>query len=225
MDVVELSVADKCNAWNHYVHELADPSLTCSFFIDADVRFSPKALPKLAAVLQNSESTVNVVGGMPMSGRNIDYYQKLLRERSCFFGNLYGMHARFLKRVRDNGFRLPVGLSWIDSFLTKAANTDLEFGSDNLPERVTWLEGTGFTFDSLSPFRKRDILLYKNRIARYELGKLQEVILDQIHPHYWPTDMTEINKAIYRDFNESARNLNWLKKLIVHQRLERLIQP
>ncbi|MEM1145228.1 MAG: glycosyltransferase [Pseudomonadota bacterium] len=223
MDVVELERADKCNAWNTYVHYMAKSAMACHFFVDADVRFSTGAFPKMMKGLDDASSNVNVIGGMPLSGRNVTYYQQLLRERSCFFGNLYGMHPRFLDRLRETGFRLPIGLNWIDSFLTKAANTDLGFGRENLPERVISLEGVGFEFTSLSPLRPSDFRLYWNRIARYELGKLQEVTLDELPPSEWPADMDEINADIATTFDERTRNLGWFKRYLVRQRLAKLL--
>jgi hypothetical protein len=35
--VVELTVGDKCNAWNHFVHELK-PRAACYAFMDGDVQ-------------------------------------------------------------------------------------------------------------------------------------------------------------------------------------------
>lgn len=224
MQVVDIARADKCNAWNHYVHELADPDLGCHFFVDADVRFSADAFPLLTEALASAGPEVNVIGGMPLSGRNVAYYQSMLRDRACFFGNLYGMHPRFLQLIRSKDFRLPIGLNWIDSFLTKAANTDLGFGRDNLPGRVTYLEQVGFDFDSLAPWRLSDIRLYKNRIARYELGKLQEVFLDQLPMDKWPLIMDDINLQIESQFNQLTAGMSFVKRHLVRTRLIRLLR-
>lgn len=223
MHIVEITLADKCNAWNHYVHDLADLQLGCHFFVDADVRFSANAFPLLADALVSAGPEVNVIGGMPLSGRNVAFYQSLLRDRACFFGNLYGMHPRFLQSLRKQNFKLPTGLNWIDSFLTKAANTDLGFGTENLPRRVTYLEGVGFNFDSLKPWRWQDIKLYKNRIARYELGKLQEIFLDRLPADEWPSSMDDINTQIHAEFNSLTAEMNPIKRNLVKRRLARLL--
>lgn len=222
LTVKEIALGDKCNAWNTYVHEIAD-EVEIHFFVDADVRFSLNCFPQMAGQLHSSSQNTVVIAGMPLSGRNLDFYRRLVIERSCFFGNLYGMKWAFIERIREKSFFLPVGLNWIDSFLTKAANTDLAFGKRNLPNRTTWLEGVGYDFEKLSPFKSGDIKLYINRIARYELGKIQEVFLDALPCEQWPREMTPINQQIEDNFDELTAHLGFIKKRLVRKRLARLL--
>ncbi|UTP71585.1 glycosyltransferase family 2 protein [Alteromonas sp. LMIT006] len=219
LNVIELSLGDKCNAWNTYIHENA-PDVDTHFFIDADVKFTSNVFPILHEQLQNSSA--HAVAGVPASGRNKAYYESLVTDRSCFFGNLYGLSNNFIQMIKKKSFYMPVGLNWIDSFLTKAVNTDIQFLDYNLPNRVTYKLGHGYEFDSLSPFKFDDIKLYKNRIARYELGKLQEVILDSIPVKRWPRDMHEINLQIHAQ--NMVKNVSQpIKRLLVKQRLEKLL--
>ncbi|MBT7334271.1 MAG: glycosyltransferase family 2 protein [Gammaproteobacteria bacterium] len=222
LQLVELSLGDKCNAWNHYVHQLADME-TCCFFIDADVAFSSACFSQMSAHLNNADPSYHVVAGLPLSGRNRDYYETLVVERACFFGNLYGLRGSYLKLLRQAQFHLPVGLNWIDSFLTKAANTDLKFGSENLPNRVTYLPQVGYYVDSLSPFRASDIKLYRNRIARYELGKIQERYLDALPLSQWPKTLEPINRQIWENFPQQTQALNLIKRWLVRGRLKKLV--
>lgn len=222
LQVVEIALGDKCNAWNTYIHEIAD-NVDTHFFIDADVNFSSGCFEAMHQQLSASGENTVAVAGMPLSGRNIAFYRELVIERSCFFGNLYGLRNSFLERIRQTGFRLPVGLNWIDSFLTKAVNTDLNFYQHNLPERTTWIEGVGYFFESLSVFKSKDIKLYLNRIARYELGKLQEVFLDELPPQEWPNTMQGINQSIAADFEQLTGSLSMFKRYLVKKRLNRLL--
>jgi glycosyltransferase involved in cell wall biosynthesis len=217
-----VSLGDKCNAWNKYMHELADDVHT-HFFVDADVNFSRNCFPKLNEQLISTPDHTVAIAGLPLTGRNLTFYRELVLERSCFFGNLYGVKNSFVKRIREANFRLPIGLNWIDSFLTKAVNTDLKFEKTNLPERTTWLEGVGYSFESLSVFKKADITLYLNRIARYELGKLQETILDGLTLSNWPSQMHEINKEIWKDFANKTAHLSWFQRCLVKRRLNKLL--
>lgn len=222
MQVVSLDVGDKCNAWNHYVHNLSGTAKT-HFFVDADVKFSENCFPKMHTALQNSEEQTVTIAGMPLTGRNIQYYRSLVIEHSCFFGNLYGLKDNFIKRIQKADFHLPKGLNWIDSFLTKAVNTDLNFFNYNLKKRVIYLEDVGYYFDSLSPLRFDDIRLYVNRIARYELGKLQENHLDNIDVNNWPKEMKAINEKIYANFSEESSHLPLVKRVLVKRRLQKII--
>ncbi len=222
LEIVELKVGDKCNAWNEYVHNIA-PNCPVHFFIDADVQFSKNCFPQMAEHLNNTSCETVAIAGMPLSGRNIEFYRSLVKERSCFFGNLYGLKYSFLETMRRANFKLPQGLNWIDSFLTKAVNTNLNFFNYNLPNRVTHLDKVGYCFDSLSLFKKDDIKLYFNRIARYELGKIQEKHLDSLDVKDWPDSMNNINDKIYNNLTQEITHLSFFKKYLVTKRIERLI--
>ncbi len=223
LEIIEIKLGDKCNAWNHYIHEIKDDA-ECHFFVDADVIFSDNCFPILYDTLLATNPTPNVIAGYPLSGRNLEFYQSLVTERSCFYGNLYGASQAYIEMIRKAGFHLPIGLNWIDSFLTKAANTDIQFLDHNLPNRVIYKKGVGFQFESLSPFKIDDIKLYKNRIARYELGKIQEVYLDNMNCSEWPENMSTINQDIVSRFEHKTKHLGFVKKYLVKQRLKRLLK-
>jgi len=222
LNIIELALGDKCNAWNEYVHNLHDES-NVHFFTDADVMFTEQAFPKLFDKLMVSEGA-NAIAGMPCSGRNKDFYRSLVIERSCLFGNLYGLTADFITMMKQNQFKLPTGLNWIDSFITKAVNTDLTFGTENLPQRVTHLEDSGYYFDSLSVFSRDDIQLYISRIARYELGKIQEKYIDKLNVKEWPESMHSINLLIDKNFIVDTAELGFIKKYLVKKRLAKLLK-
>lgn len=230
MHIKQISLGDKCNAWNTYVHEYShehphkkSDNIETHFFTDADVRFSDQCFVKMSHRLTSSEPNTVVIAGMPLSGRNNAFYHELVTQRACFFGNLYGMRLSFIQRIKDTGFRLPIGLNWIDSFLTKAVNTDLSFGKHNLPNRTTWIESVGYNFDSLRFWKREDITLYLNRIARYELGKIQEHYLDALNVESWPENMIEINHQIWANFDSEVHHLPWFKKRLVRKRLRKII--
>lgn len=223
MVVVSLAMGDKCNAWNHYMYQLAD-STGVHFFVDADVQFSENCFPLLATQLMEAPDKTVAVAGMPLTGRNLDFYQSLVRERACFFGNLYGLKWSFIERIREDQFKLPVGLNWIDSFLTKAVNTDLKFFNYNLPNRTTYLEGVGYRFTSLKAWKCKDLTLYINRIARYELGKIQEKYLDAMNVTEWPESMQAINHSIQKNRDEDIAGLGLIKTYLVKKRLKRIIK-
>ena len=193
-EVVELSIGDKCNAWNEYVyHHL--PKADIHFFVDSDVTFTDQAFPKLFEKLINSP-TKNAVTGLPQTGRNVRQYIELATRYSCLFGNLYGLKNEFVQRLAEQGIRLPIGLSWIDAQITKLVNDNLEYQKDDYQPRVTFAEGVGYRFDSLKPWKPDDIRLYINRICRYKTGQLQEPYLDALPFKEWPATMNDINRNI-----------------------------
>ena len=223
LEIIELKIGDKCNAWNHYMHNIEHNNVDVHFFVDADVQFSESCFDKLTDKLLSTPEQTVTIAGMPLSGRNKEFYEELVKKRGCFFGNLYGLKSSFITRIKDFPFRLPVGLNWIDSFLTKAVNTDLSFGKDNLPNRVCHLDGVGYSFEKLSPFSWREIKLYINRIARYELGKIQEKHLDATPCKEWPFHMNSINQKIFENFALETQALSFIKKRLVQKRLVKLL--
>lgn len=222
LNIISLELGDKCNAWNHYMHKLAN-EVDCHFFIDADVNFSDNCFEQMHSKLIATEISTVAIAGLPLSGRNIEFYKSLVIERACFFGNLYGLKHSFVERIRETNFYLPIGLNWIDSFLTKAVNTDIQFFNYNLPNRVTYIDNVGYQFDSLSPFNIDDIKLYFNRIARYELGKLQETYLDTLDVANWPREMKGINQKIDDNFKQKTNKLSPFKRFLVRKRLTKLL--
>lgn len=192
--VIELALGDKCNAWNEYIyHHL--PTAAVHFFVDSDVTFTEKAFPLLFDKLLASPDK-NAVTGLPQTGRNIKQYIELATQYSCLFGNLYGLTNEFTQRLIEQKIHLPIGLSWIDAQITKLVNDNLEFKKDDYQQRVTFLEGVGYQFESLKPWQLADIQLYINRICRYKTGQLQEPYLDAMPFVEWPGTMNEINRKI-----------------------------
>lgn len=193
-EVVEIELGDKCNTWNTFVYEYL-PNTAIHFFVDSDVTFTKNAFPILFNQLQTKPDK-NAVTGLPQSGRNIEHYTELVVKYSCLFGNIYALTHDFLVRLSAQQIKLPVGLCWIDAQITKLVNEDLRPNKDDYKGRVTYVEGTGYIFDSLKPWNKGDRKIYLNRITRYKAGQLQEPILDTLPFTEWPDTMKSINEKI-----------------------------
>lgn len=216
LKLVTLTLGDKCNAWNHYTHKIAP---TCNanvhFFVDSDVQFTEQAFPVLYDKLLMTKTAV-AVAGLPMSGRNKLYYQSLVTDGVCMFGNLYGLRDSFVQTIQKKNFKLPIGLSWIDSAITKAVNCDLTNQYQCIPNRITHQTGCGYTFNSLKPYSLTDIKLYINRLARYEIGKLQEKELDKLEFYEWPETCKEINQRILHGiYDGTIKPKSYLKLKII----------
>ena len=215
--VIDIKLGDKCNAWNEYAHNYLSEA-DVHFFVDSDVVFTKNAFPILFEALLKSDRTA--ITGLPQSGRNIERYTELVVRYSCLSGNLYGLKREFLQRIREKEIGLPIGLSWIDSQITKMVNEDLNDKKDDYQHRVTYVAGVGYQFSSLKPWSKDDIKLYINRIVRYKTGQLQEVYLDALPFTQWPKNMTPINEQVLAK-GISAKELGW-KVLLKPKILKRL---
>lgn len=221
LSLVEITLGDKCNAWNHYVHSIAAIQ-DAHFFVDADVNFTKQAFPKMLSSLL-SDDNAHAVAGLPFSGRNIEYYRNMVIKKSCLFGNCYGVKHKFIQLAREKKFHLPIGLGWIDSAITKVINSDIGSQYITFPGRVIYDINSGYYFDSLSPFKLDDIKLYINRITRYKLGKLQEHFLEQLEFQDWPKDMKQINKEVLTALMSRELNVPFYLRHLVLKRIQRSI--
>lgn len=217
INLVDITLGDKCNAWNIYIHEIA-PNCNVHFFTDADVQFTKNVFPMLFDKLITTPQS-NAIAGIPVSGRNIDYYKNLVINNSCLFGGCHGLKNEFVELIREKNFKLPVGLSWIDSAITKAVNSDIGDQNSNLPNRITYLLDSGYTFDSLNPFKISDLKLYWNRLARYKTGRLQENYLKSIDFCQWPDNLEEINSCILNEIKSKKMSVPFLLKGKIIKRL------
>ena len=219
LEIVDLEIGDKCNAWNVYMHDIAN-EVAVHFFVDADVSFTKNAFPIMFETLLSKQGA-HAIAGLPCSGRNIEYYRSLVKDRACLFGNCYGVKYEFIKLLKDNNQRLPIGLNWIDSAITKFVNTDIGVTNNNIPGRVVYNPNAGYRFASLKPYVLNDIKLYFNRIARYKLGKLQERYLDQMSFSEWPRELAAINMQIKDDIDEGHSKVPFYLKHLVYCRLNK----
>ncbi len=203
---VELPIGDKCNAWNTYVHELAD-DCPVHFFTDGDVICSPGALTKMQARLLSDERST-AIAGMPLSGRNRRVLQRYIREWHWLFGGLYAAKGTHLARLREAAVRLPLGLCGNDHFITKImAARSFE------PTELDWRQNLhhteeGFFFPSLQPYRWRDWKTYWKRNVTYALRQLQIVELDERPLTQLPATMDEVNRRILARLKASRLRLS-----------------
>ena len=228
--LIELELGDKCNAWNHYVHHIADES-PVHFFVDADVQFVSGTFGRLSECLANAEGA-NAAAGLPFSGRNQQQYLDMVKQGRCLFGNCYALKKEFINTIRLKTFYLPIGLGWIDSAITKIVNRDLEDIPNPKDGRIVFDLESGYHFDSLSLFSSADRQLYLNRIIRYRLGKHQEKYLEKCSFLSWPRVLDKINASVLSDIKANAKWVNILDRYFVakriikqNQKLEKVTKP
>ena len=167
--------ADKADAWNRYVHEVA-PDAEVHVFADGDVTVSSDTLEALAVSL-DAKPQLSAVGAMPVSGRS----QAAWRRRMVQGGNLAGIYAlrgEFLARVRAANLRMPRGFIGDDFLVSLMVREDLGQGLDDPAHpRLDFNRHAGFAFRSLSPWRPGDWLSYWRRKRRYCLRGYQFTLL------------------------------------------------
>ncbi|MEO0586676.1 MAG: glycosyltransferase family A protein [Planctomycetota bacterium] len=196
----ELPVGDKCNAWNAYLHDItpalaADGDDATHVFMDGDVRCGPAAVQGLTARLAD-QPHADACAGLPLSGRNRDAMAKLVTDRRWLFGNLYAVRGTHVARLRDAGFRLPLGLMGNDHLITRAVKTRLPDATDVDDNRLTWAPGVGYAFDSLNPWNLADARLYRRRQVTYALRHEQLTLMGECPLDRLPRTMDPINRRV-----------------------------
>jgi glycosyltransferase involved in cell wall biosynthesis len=170
--LVSIPLADKANAWNYYVHELA-PVGTLHFFIDGDIKVEPGALSCIAKTMKENP-VINVVGGVPVVGRDREGWIQRMISFGRISGGLYAIRESFLLGLRKNKVKLPIGFIGED-FLISALAKDMESLQELYsPNHLLKIETqAGFSFRQLSLLRIGDYLSYFRRLVRYRMRDYQ----------------------------------------------------
>lgn len=178
VQVIEIPLADKANAWNLYLHRIAamqhpDFALLHAF-VDGDVLVEPDSLRALAAAFDQAP-TANAVGALPSSGRDRDAWCRRMVANGTLAGGLYALRGDFVERIRQRDIRIPrgfIGEDWLVSLLAKSDLNPVVAVTPSAP-RVVFANQAGFSFRSLSPWRPGDYRIYLRRLWRYALRGVQ----------------------------------------------------
>lgn len=167
--LVSLSLADKNNAWNHFIHEIVPalcPGCPVYFFMNGDARIAPGSLTVLAHALSR-EDRAYAAAAIPGSGRSRKRdASKLIKQRE-FVANLYALRGAFVAQLQTRHVRLPLGLEGDDGLLGALIKWDLEPRGVWNPERIVVCPEASFLFASFSITHPRDWLRYWKRLIRY----------------------------------------------------------
>lgn len=220
---VELPIGDKCNAWNAYLYRHADPYLNdgdVHFFMDGDVGASPAALPRMRRRLLACPAAY-AVAGAPMNGRSRDRLTRIMIERHWIYGGLYCVRGSHLRRMRDAGVRLPLGLAGNDHIITRLLKTRFPDADDFDETRVVGAAGCGYTFSPLQPWRLDDVRLHLRRRATYALRHEQLLRIGEHPLNQLPETMDAVNRDILGDLSRRCLP-RWSPLHQVRRRLTRM---
>lgn len=215
---IELPIGDKCNAWNHYVHHVADAAAPVHFFTDGDVLPGPGSLPGMLDQL-DAQPAATACAGLPLSGRSREAMAQLVRQRYWLFGGLYAVRFSQLQRIREADVRLPLGLCGNDHMITRLYKTAFPDITDFQDTRITWRDGCGFTFDPLRPYKLDDVRLYLRRRVTYTLRTQQLKHVGEAPLDALPTTMDGVNKQVLAELRRRAPR-PWSAQHGVRQKLE-----
>ncbi len=170
--LISLELGDKCNAWNHFVHRIDWQADVC-VFMDGDCRMTPGSLDALRHCLSRNTHALAATA-YPVSGRNVKASRREIQEDHGLVGNLYALRGEFLRRVREKGIQLPIGMVGDDSFLGALVKWNLEpMKTGWVNEHIALCPEAGFSFNSFSMIHPRDVQTYWRRRIRYGRRKFE----------------------------------------------------
>ena len=216
---VDTGPGDKCNAWNQYVHEIADCESDLHLFMDGDCYCDDDAIEQLSEGLRQNPSA-KALAAVPFSGRNRDEYIRLQHRLHWLFGNLYGVSTDQIQRLRESNVRLPIGLKGNDHFITRLMHTAWPDVPKRVPEQVAVCDRAGYRFDSLQPFRPRDMKTYWQRHLPYFLRQRQIPLLNHLPLNQLPFTVDAVNQQILADLRSDP--LMKPVAIAVRRKLERM---
>jgi hypothetical protein len=163
---------DKAHAWNEYVHRIW-PGTGDAYFLDGYVEVDVNALDALHEALSASANAWGGTG-IPTSGRSAAHLREVMLREGGFHGNLNVLRAHVMQKLKDSGFRLPLGLYRTDS-LTGAL---LMFGLDPAAQqwdkqRIVVVPGAVWKVRGLGRLSYKNLVSHVKRILRQAQGELE----------------------------------------------------
>lgn len=206
----ELPLGDKAHAWNSYLHAIW-PDSDLAFFLDGYVAPRPDAFALIAEGLRGAPGAIAATG-VPSVGRTARQMRDRLLREGGLHGNLHALRGETMRRFRDAGFRLPLGLYRTDALL----NSSMSFNLD--PARHEWDRHrvlvhpeASWTLRPLSWYRPRDLLAHLRRMLRQGQGELEKRAFGdhlanrRLRPEGLPGTAVEMVAGWLRDSPDAAR--------------------
>jgi len=179
VNLIQLGIADKCNAWNVYIHDVIPrriPGRSVYFFMTGDAQAYPKAFSHLERAL-DLRSGALAAAAVPFSGRTMHYDRAMIQSKHGLVANLYALKGNFIARLQEQNIRLPLGLEGDDGLIGALVKWDLEPRKDWVESRIVSCGDAGFTFESLSWRRWLDWKQYWRRRIRYARRRYEVQLL------------------------------------------------
>lgn len=174
VECVVIDRGDKANAWNHYVHGDLHTDRN-HYFLDGDCTLPAGCIDALEAEFAAGRPLC--VAPLP---RNVSpKLRAFLTQWSLPCGTLYGLAGGFLKRIVEDGIRMPVGFIGDDNLIASLVHSDLDdrFG-DYDRSRVRIVESTGPIVHRPWLFSVEMFKLQRRRLRRYALRRVQMELLN-----------------------------------------------
>ena len=176
VQVVNIPIGDKSNAWNVFIHDLATFA-NCYFFLDGDCIVEPGSFDALETALAQ-RTDINAASGVPSTDNlSTGAYRRELTQDGGLAGNLYALSGNFVQRIQEMKVYLPIGFIGDDSLVGALALWDLETTKEWDRRHLVVCEQARFVYESVWTATLRNPLFYIRRRQRYSLRHFQNQLL------------------------------------------------
>ncbi len=225
INVHELPVGDKANAWNEYVYRFAPEDARTHIFLDGDIKPSDQSIDALDEALVAAPESY-AAAALPVTGRSRRAWARRLLVNSYLSGNLYALSETGMEAFKKRNIRLPFGAKGEDGLITYLLLTDLKGGADDsFRSRIIIAEEACFEFDSLNP-NLRDLRIYARRLRRYSERHFQKHVLYRLLKTRGVSAMPKVIYELYtpatlRDLRPRLHPINFWVDMATLRRLRR----
>jgi glycosyltransferase involved in cell wall biosynthesis len=211
--VSEIERADKCNAWNHFVHSASDQSAEFLFLLDADIWFEqPECLERVLAKLVESpvanlcvdtplKHNARSGGKGPLERASVSLSEVRQAGPLTVAGSLYCARSAFIRRLW-----LPVGLLGDDGFVRAMLLTDF-FSVPERMDRIVRAEGAAHFFEACSGIGP--VFRHSKRLA---VGTAMNCILFE---HLWAHRNGEDGGSYFK--RRTDKEPGWVRRTILEE--------
>jgi hypothetical protein len=170
--VWQIALGDKAHAWNEYLRCIW-PGSRVAFFIDGYAQVKPDALTSLASGL-DATSEAWAATGVPTCGRSAGKLRHAMLTEGGIHGSLHAVRGDVLARMRDQGFRLPLGLYRTDGLVGAAICFSMNPAEQRWnSQRVLISPTAGWSYQPLRWWKPADLRTHVKRLLRQSQGLLE----------------------------------------------------
>jgi hypothetical protein len=168
-----IGIANKAHAWNVYANELW-PGSEIAYFVDGYVQVKPDAF---ALIAEGLGATPNALAGtaVPTVGRSAKALREWFLRAGLISGNCFALRGQVLNKLRDRGFRLPLGIYYHDALITSIICFDLDPSTQRYDsKRILVHPQATWTYRPLAWWRFADLRTQWKRMMRQAHGLLED---------------------------------------------------
>lgn len=224
-----ISAPDKAHTWNEYVYRIWEGA-EIAFFIDGYAQVRPDALSAIARLLANRPDSLGA-SGVPTSGRSAARIREQMLRGGGIHGNLFAISHEGMEKIREVGFRLPLGIYRTDPLIGAALMFRLDPAVHNWdPQRIAVEAGATWHVDGIEEINWNNIKTQFKRILRQAQGELENraarehMAVRKLPPQQLPSTAAEMIEQWLRNQPEQARAL-LRKRPLCHYAINKIRTP